>query len=320
VTLIRALIERRDYRGAELQLKEVQTQYPQSVDAQALMGTVAALKKDYAAARRWFDAALRSEPNRFDALSGLVGLDLTAGRPADALARVQAAVNRAPSNVQLLTLLAKTHGAARDFAKAEQVLRRAIEVHPDAFEPYGMLGQLLYERGRLAEGRAEFERLLERRPRFVPAHTMVAVILRREGRTDEAIERYKQALAIDPQSGVAANNLAWIYAERGVNLDEAVILARTAKKKMPDVVEVTDTVGWVFYRNGNPDLLTLAVPMLEDAVKQAPDNPLFRYHLGAAYAKSGRTADAKRELQHALKLRTDFQGAAETRRLLTALP
>jgi tetratricopeptide (TPR) repeat protein len=319
VALIRALIERRDYRVAEVHLKELQREYPQSVDVQALGGTLAALQKDYASARRWYEAALRADSNRLDALSGLIGLDLTARRPAEALARARAAVDRAPGNVQFLMLLAKAYGATRDFERAEATLRQAIESHPDAFEPYGLLGQLLYERGRLAEGRAEFEKLLERRPKFIPAHTMIGAILRREGRTDEAIERYKQVLALDRESAVAANNLAWIYAERGVNLDEAVVLARTAKKKLPDVAEVTDTVGWVFYRNGSPDLLQLAVPMLEEAVKGQPGNPLFRYHLGAAYARSGRPEDARRELGAALKISPSFLGAAESRRILAAL-
>ena len=319
LSLVRALLERGDLEVAEIHLKALVAQAPRSAVIQSLMGTLYALKKDYPTSRRWFEAARRLDPKMVDPVSGLVGLDLTANRPADATARAELVSAANPRNVQLLLLLAKTYAAAHALPKAEATLRKAIELTPDNLEAYGMLGQLLYQSNRLAEGRAEFEKLLERRPRSVPAHTMVAIIYRREGKTEEAIERYKRALEIDPTAAVAANNLAWIYAERGVNLDEARILARAARKKLPDSAEIGDTLGWVYYRNGAENLLKLAVPLLEESVQKAPKAALFRYHLGAAYAKSGRTVDARRELQEALKLDDKFLGAAECRRLLQGL-
>ncbi|MEO7892365.1 MAG: tetratricopeptide repeat protein [Vicinamibacterales bacterium] len=317
--LVRALLERDDLATASTQLSALSAQYPSSPAVQSLLGTLNFRKRDYNAARTWYERALKTDPRLLDAISGLVGLDLAARRPADALRRVETALARAPRSEQLLLLQARTFGATGDFVKAEQTLRRVIDMHPDGFEGYGMLGQLLYDRGRLAEGRAEFQKLVALRPRAVPARTMLAVILRAEGKTDEAVDEYKKVIAIDPQSPVASNNLAWIYAERGVNLDEAVVLARAAKKRLPDVVEVTDTLGWVYYRNGADNLLSLAVPLLQEVVTKAPRNSLFRYHLGAAYARAERPQDARRELEDALKLSPDFHGAAESRRILATL-
>ena len=89
---------------------------------------------------------------------------------------------------------------------------------------------------------------------------------------------------------------------------------------LPDVPDVGDTLGWAYYRNGDPNLLKLAVPLLEEAVSKQPNNALFRYHLGAAYFKSGQNANARRELQAALQIDPAFQGAAESRRILATLP
>ena len=66
-------------------------------------------------------------------------------------------------------------------------------------------------------------------------------------------------------------------------------------------------------------MLRLAVPYLEESVAKQPQNPLYRYHLGAAYARFGKTAEARRELEQALKISQDFHGAAETRRILATL-
>jgi len=283
------------------------------------MGTLYALKKDFPTSRGWFERAVKLDPRQLDAISGLVGLDLTANRPADAKARAEALATANPRSVSSQLLLARTYAAAKDLPKAEATLRHTIEIAPDSLDAYGLLGQLLYQSNRLAEGRAEFERLLARKPRSVAAHTMIGIIYRREGKNEEAIAKYKQALEIDRTAAVAANNLAWIYAERGTNLDDATMLARAARKKLPDSIEVGDTLGWVYYRNGTENLLKLALPLLQEAVEKAPKSALFRYHLGAAYARSGQAVAAHRELNEALKLDPNFHGAAETRRLLAAL-
>jgi len=233
--------------------------------------------------------------------------------------RAEALVSLAPHNVRRLLLLAQTYVAVGELDKAEAALRRAIDADPAGFDAYTVLGQLLYARGRLAEGRKEFEQVLARRPGSVGAQTMIAVILRKEGKTEEAVAHYLKVLEIDPNAPIAANNLAWIYAEKGTDLDQAVILARIAKRRLPEVPDVSDTLGWAYYRNGEPNMLKLAVPLLQEAVAKVPNNPLFRYHLGAAYAKSGQTADARRELQKALELDSKCVGASESKRLLGSL-
>lgn len=319
VSLIRALLERRDLRKAETLLKEVNALHPRSSTVHGLMGALNALKHDYPAARRSYEAALSGDPNLIDATSGLIGIDLQERKAPAAVTRAEAAASRAPNSLPHSLLLAQTYGAVGEFDKAEATLRGVIDRYDMGFEAYAMLGQLLYTRGRLAEGRAEFERILERRPRSIGARTMVAIILRREGRTDEAVEQYRKVLEIDREAPVAANNLAWIYAEQGVHLDEAVILAKIARKQLPNVVDVADTLGWVYYRNGHPNLLKLAVPMLKETVEKSPNNALFRYHLGAAYARSGQTVEARRELELAIKLDPEFRGAAESRKILASL-
>jgi tetratricopeptide (TPR) repeat protein len=320
LTLIKALLERGSVATAESRLTELLDRFPDNPAVHTLMGALHFLKRNYGVSRQWYERALRENAASVDALSGLVGLDLAAGRPADAVSRVLVRLADAPADTPTRLLLARTYAATSDFGKAEQALRQAIETDPDSLEAYGMLGQLLYSQGRLEEGMGEFQNLLAIRPRSVPALTMVGIILRRQGRTDEAIEQYKRVLAIDAEAAVAANNLAWIYAERGTNLDEAILHARVAKRKLPDTPDVSDTLGWAYYRSGSPDGLKLAVPYLQEAVDGAPANPLFRYHYGAALARSGQTDAAKLQLQEALSLSSDFHGAAETRRILGALP
>src|SRR5207237_42233 len=114
--------------------------------------------------------------------------------------------------------------------------------------------------------------------------TMVGTILTLQNKNDEARKQYERALALDPQMPVAANNLAWDYAENGRNLDVALSLAQIAKAKLPDSASISDTLGWIYYKKG---LGGLAINSFEDAVKQAPSDASIRYRLGLAYLKTG---------------------------------
>ena len=123
-------------------------------------------------------------------------------------------------------------------------------------------------------------------------------------------------MQLDPEAAVAANNLAWIYSESGENLDVALQLAQTAKRKLPETPEVNDTLGYIYYKK---DLPALAIPPLQASVQKDPNNPLFHYHLGLAYKKAGNSTQARESLSRALTLKPDFSGAQEARAALESL-
>ena len=81
---------------------------------------------------------------------------------------------------------------------------------------------------------------------------MVALILQAQNRPGEAQSQYEHILATSPRSVVAANNLAWLSAERGGNLDVALGLAQTAAQQAPDEPKMNDTLGWIYYKKGLP--------------------------------------------------------------------
>jgi Flp pilus assembly protein TadD len=153
-------------------------------------------------------------------------------------------------------------------------------------------------------------------PKSVGVHTTLAYVLDAQSLRAEARARYEQVLQLDPRAPVASNNLAWMYAEEGTNLDTALTLAQNAKAQLGNSPEVNDTLGWVYYKKG---LASMAVTTLEVSVAQDPRNPIYRYHLGMAHAKAGKTAAARRELETAIKLQAEFPGSSEARMTLASL-
>ena len=106
-----------------------------------------------------------------------------------------------------------------------------------------------------------------------------------------AIADTDEAVRASATAGVAANNLAYIYATRGEQLERAQELAQRAKQTMPDRPDVNDTLGWVYYRRNLP---ALAIPPLEACVARAPDNVFPAAAAGAAQPDLVRPAIAPR--------------------------
>jgi tetratricopeptide (TPR) repeat protein len=315
-TQVRALIARREITQAEPILDRLRTTYPKSAAVHSQLGVVKAMKKDYAGATRLFEQSLTLNPDQLEATAGLVGLDLAAGRKDAARTRTANRVARTPSDSTVLLFAGRTYAALGDTNQAEEAFKKALEGDPLNLGAYEGLGRLYVRLGRLPEAQKEFETLAARQSRPAGSLTMVGMIQQSRNLSKEARATYEQVLQHDPQAAVAANNLAWLYAEDGVNLDLALQLAQTAKAGLPKNAETSDTLGWILYRKG---LLSPAIREFEEAAQHDPLNPIYQYHLGMAYAKNGNRDGARRALEAALRLSSDFSGSNEARTMLASL-
>jgi tetratricopeptide (TPR) repeat protein len=246
----------------------------------------------------------------------LIQLELREKRPEAARQRIEKALAARPNDAALLRLAAQTQSSLENPTEAERLLRHAIDANPNDPSTYSMLGTLYFTQQRLDEAIAQFMRLAERQPQSVGVHTSLGTLLQMQNRTDEARSRYEHVLALDPRAAVAANNLAWIYAESGSNLDQALQLAQTAKARLPDRAEVNDTLGWVYVKKG---LGALAIPVLRESVRAEPRNAAYHYHLGMAYVGVGDAKQAQAALERALALDPKFDGANAARDALAQL-
>ena len=108
--------------------------------ALSLLGDLELLRGRAGAARRDYRQALAQFPGHAPAVLGLARLDLAAGRPAAAVARLRPAVARRPLTAHVIALgeaellLGRTAAARRDLAvvRAEQRLQAAAGVDTDA--------------------------------------------------------------------------------------------------------------------------------------------------------------------------------------------
>ena len=310
------MIRPEDHPRARTILSELLAKYPASAAVHNEVGSLNLSAGRRQAARDEFERALQLDPSYLEALTNLMALDFADRRPRAAWERFRARLVAAPLDPDLLLVGAKFSMTVRDLNASEQFLRRLIAVAPASMEGYSLLGHVFIAQNRLDDATREFEELARRDPRSVAAHTMLGLLMHRRRNVDEAVRYYKKAVELDPAAATAANNLAWLYAESGEDLEAALRLALAARNQLPGSAEVNDTLGWVYYKRG---MWALSATSFEQSVEREPRNPLYHYHLGLAFAKNGDDAKARRALQQALALKPDFPAAADAKRVLATL-
>jgi len=182
-----------------------------------------------------------------------------------------------------------------------------------------MLGALYVQEKALDRAITEFEAGAKLNPGNAGVWTELGSLYSDVGQSDRAQQSYEKALQINPTLGVAANNLAWLLCEkkgsdldRAPNLARALDLARRAKVAMPQVATVSDTLGWIYYQRG---LYGLAIPVLQEAVREEPRNADYRLHLAASLWQGGKKPEARSELQAALRLDDSLRQRPEVQQI-----
>lgn len=102
-----------------------------------------------------------------------------------------------------------------------------------------------------------------------------------------ALER---ALALSPDDPRLLNQLGFGMADRGEDLDRALVLLTKASETQPESAAITDSIGWAHFRAGN---LSTAIETLERARGLDPAEPEITEHLGDAYWAVGRRIEAR---------------------------
>lgn len=314
--LARAEINSGHPDDAARSLRALVAALPNDAVVRAEIGRMQLAQKDVSGAQASFEKAIALDKRNVNAIEGLITIDLLRKDTASARRRADAALRDQPNDALILIIAGRTYLGTGDAVTAEKFLRQAIQGGASDMEAFGLLASIYVQQGKLVEAIAEFRSLSKRRPSEAVFPAMVGTLLHVQGKFDEAKVEYERALSVNPKSAVAANNLAQLYVDRDENLDMALQLAQTAKANSPKSHEIDDTLGWIYYKK---KIASQALNSMKAAVTAQPENPVYLYHLGAAYALNKDKSNARQALEKALKLQPNFPGADDARRILTSL-
>ncbi len=242
-------------------------------------------------------------------LTQLFQLMVDSGEVDAAAARARKLVAAHPDRPALHALQGRIDLVRGDRQAAEAAFAKALELDPD--HPAALAGDalLLRDAGKQSAAADLMERAWSRQHH--PDYGYMAARMRLDaGEAERARELFQDVLRENPDNAAAANDLAFLLAERGESLDRAKQLADSALRLAPSP-EVLDTVGYVLLKQGH---IHEATEAFRRVVESKPDYATARYHLALALFQDGDRVAARESLEKALE--TSFPEAGQARELL----
>ncbi len=184
-----------------------------------------------------------------------------------------------------------------------------------------------------------FTHMIKISPNASQAYHNIAIILKKRGDIDGAIEYYKKAILIDPCKSKSLNNLGSCYAEKGdyenaikcfkkaiecnpnlsqgyYNLgiiselsgktDEAINYFKKTIELEPDKWTAYDNLGRCFIKKGD---FNMAIDHFKKACDLMPNNEQLLYNYGYALEQSGDLEKAKNIYKEVLKISANHPAA-----------
>jgi predicted Zn-dependent protease len=305
-----------DKDQARKELDYIVKAYPQNIEARYQVGYLDYLDKDYKSAADVFGKLYTEFPKDDRGLRGMTETLAAENRMGDAIKEVQKAVEANPDRRDFKLVLANFEVRAAQYDAAIQVYQGLLDKDPKDEGLLFRIGEVYRRKGELNTAIDKFRAASQAAPNDAAPLLQLGLLMDGTGRPDQAQPIYEQILKIQPDNPVALNNLAYIKAEKGIDLDQAQTMAQRARQKAPNSIEISDTLGWIYIKR---NLSEEAVRLFSDLVVKDPKNPKFHYHYGMALYEKGDKPSTRRELEIALKDEPSKEDEAKIRDLLGKL-
>jgi tetratricopeptide (TPR) repeat protein len=288
--------ESRDMLGTMLKAN------PNSPDVSFQLGLVNLAENKFKDAEDAFRRTYQLNPANARGLMGLVEAAMAQSKPDQALELLRSEAEKTPNNLDLRLAMGNIAVRSGKYDQALQEFQRVLAALDQNSKQRGDIFLRIGETYRLKGDDQGAVTVLQKAREVLPDNTTVlstlALTLDHAGRWNEAKQMYEGTLRLDPNNGIALNNLAFLMAEHNGDLDDALTKASKARQLLPNTYEVADTLGWIYLKKNLSDN---AIDIFKDLVAKVPNQSTFRFHLGMALKQKGDKPKAIKELNDALK-------------------
>lgn len=207
-----------------------------------------------------------------------------------------------PEDLKAHYFLAVVYSTRNEFDKAageyEFILKHFSKADPENIEIYGYLGQLYYSQRKYEKAIDQFEKILSLDPQNSEVMYLLGSLYLELNKRQKAMEFFKQSIAADSLNDGSLNSLGYVYAQDGINLEEALTLVKRALQIRPNSGAYFDSLGWVYYKK---EMYPQALESLQKA-NALMEDPVIYDHLGDVYFKLNEIKNAKKHWKLSLKL------------------
>jgi len=277
-------------------------------------------QRDPDGSRKALARALSVTPGNHELLTAISQLDLRTGHADRAMRRLDEVIESQLAGPHILLLRAEILARTGELDRAEADALRAFEAAPELPGTIDLLFAIYQAQGKLADTQRSFEEAESVGVLHAGARVLLGRLYLAQGDVDRAKEMYEKVLAEDPELASAKNDLAFLLAREGSDLDRALALAEDAQRSLPEHPSIADTVGFTYYRMKQNEAalqqFRYAIQLSEARRGESP--PGYHYHLGLALAELHRDEEAAAAFERALAIDPEFAESSDARRRLEA--
>ena len=244
-------------------------------------------------------------------------LYLQQGQLVGALSQLRTALDLSPSKMEDHVRVIQLQLRLKRGDEASETATRARKLFPEAPGLTMLLAIALGEAKRHQEALVAFEsaerEFSEKGTEALDSafYLTYGAAAERAGLLDQAARLLQKSISLDPDSSAEAMNyLAFMWVDRGLNLDEAGVLIKKALSLRPNQPAYLDSLGWWYFRKGD---FPAAVKELKKALQKIrrEEAPEVYDHLGDAQEKLGDVTEAINAWEAALELDPSLDSVKE---------
>ncbi|HTF35300.1 MAG TPA: tetratricopeptide repeat protein [Myxococcota bacterium] len=270
-------------------------------------------------ARKHLEAALARAPTQPDLLLAITQIDVRAGRTNEALARLNAVIESGKAPPAALLARARLLAGQKQFDAAEKDVSRVLESSPDTPGAPELLVQIYAAQNKLDEAVKNLEEADKAGALAPSARLLLGRLYVSRGDDAKARAMFERVLSERSDLAGAKNDLAFLLAKDGVELDRALRLATEAQQALANDPNVADTLSFVYLKKGlNEPALQQANYAIQLAEEAREPQAIFQYHLGLVLRALGRNPEAAQAFERALAIDDKFAEAGAARQELEA--
>jgi tetratricopeptide (TPR) repeat protein len=287
------------YDDARKLLNDVLDKNPKQVESLLEIGVLDLNQKKTKDALEHFRRAYEAAPQNIRGLLGESRALLMDGQAEKSVDLVRQAAQKTPS-FQLQRELGNTQMAARQFdasiATYQGLLNGTTDMRIKG-DLWSRIGESYRFKGDFPKSIEFMEQATKALPDNAAIATNLALLYDAANDLPKARTYYEKALKIDQNNPLALNNLAYLITETNGDLNQAMTYANEAKQRLPNFLEVSDTIGWIDLKK---NITNSAIDEFKRLVVQQPLNPIYHYHYAMALEAKGDSVSAKAQCQLAL--------------------
>ncbi len=180
-----------------------------------------------------------------------------------------------------------------------------LQKNPDCWMAHYNLGIVLGEQGEGDQAIDHYRQAVALRPDYAEAHYNLGRLLVEHGQLNDAIAHYERAAAINPADAEAQNNLGVTLFGIG-RTDDAIAHYKKALEIRPDYAEASCNLANALIAKDDFDG---AIARYKACLAAIPDQEEAQYNLASALLREGRTDEAIVEYQKVLQIHPESADA-----------